>query len=263
MLQAIDEDKNPDNGIKVTTAIEGFAEPINFNVPFQQFIDLGGPVDNLAFNYLGGVMPSYDDVVDHLSRQLGLRGTWTADGGKTHVMFLAGSRFLWVNDAGFEFGNYAHDSANQRFTLQLTLDQNGSAGFNNGSELQVLNVDASTLKLSLNDSESRYTRQANTSTSIIDTWVMQSDSSNDLLVLSLLESGRFVAVKAAGTDPLGLEVGRYTLDQGTLELVADRDDNGDAGFFAGGTTQTTVSATYTADNLTLNNADIDFVFERD
>ena len=258
LLQALDSDQNPENGIEITDTLYGASFDFDFDQEFFDFI-ASPSVDELIWSYLGGSVPEYTSVVDHLNRNLGLRGTWQSDSAT--LSFLTDNAFLYVDDHGYEYGQYSHDSAAASVTLSVTLDYNGNAGVGPQNEISIEQLNTTTLMISDSVIPADYRRTTQNLQGLQDTWLSIDADNNDRYILLLLEDGRYQLTRASEEDGGGVDQGSWTMQSGKLALTSTGGDTDVLGTFATDETSRSYAALVSDDELTLS-VDVSIVFVR-
>ncbi|MEK9767068.1 MAG: hypothetical protein VW274_11385, partial [Thalassolituus sp.] len=198
ILQALDTDMNPDNGIEITDSLYGASFEFDFDQEFNDFL-ISFDVDELIWGYLNGETPAYDDVVDHLSRQLGVRGTWVSGSGVV-LNFLKDSAVLAVNANGYEYGQYSYDSIEGTLTVSISDDYNGDEGFGPQMVLTVIEIDSDVLVLESEDAETSYSRTEDSLLGLAYTWFFNDVDTGDRYLLNLYSDYNYQLVRVSSDD---------------------------------------------------------------
>ncbi|WP_127471596.1 hypothetical protein [Thiomicrorhabdus aquaedulcis] len=133
LLQTLDEDKNPSNGIKITPAV--VAALANTTLTAADF----STADTASFqSKFSGVLldssaiawKNEQDVKDHLANANGIVGTWMKTGsiedGLTFIKFEVDGQYLLLSDEKFkaedvlQVGNYVVNSTDKTITFTRT-----------------------------------------------------------------------------------------------------------------------------------------------
>ena len=243
LLQSIDEDGNPDNGITIPANASTIASAVDFDVPTTTF-ENSPAVINLVANSgsTNTTLIPIDDVISHLNRHLNMVGTWLIGSSLTGLVLFEDGRFMWMEGDGeppngMEAGTYVHDLNAGTLTANVTFDNNEDDGIApelNGIAIPAV-VSNSELTLIVTDSDGTrilvLDRQPVGGMEIAGTWLMNEPTSEPFSVLVLTEDNRFFFGEGAGEEPNGMEAGTYVhdLNAGTLTANVTFDNNGDDG----------------------------------
>ncbi len=156
LLQTLDTDGNPDNGITIsdmaysaaTTSID--FSSLSFDTDIAGLVSSGGGSSTLVTS---------NSAINHLIKQFSIVGSWLVNwNGANGLMaynsipnsylpaawtfYPNGTYTAWDSDAGsncnggghvctagMEWGTYSYDAVNQTLTVTSTMDQNGANGF--------------------------------------------------------------------------------------------------------------------------------------
>lgn len=236
LLQSLDEDGDPTNGIAIPAGAADIAVPVNFDVDtttFENDPDVSGLVEHSG-SVTTDLLP-VEDVIEHLEDQFGVAGTWRGDAVPgVALVLLDNGRFVIFDNSGgededgMESGTYSFNSSANTITFTVTYDNNGDeAGINDVSgEAIPMSLTDSQLTLSFTDEDFVLNKQPVGET-IVGTW-LYSDGS---LHLVLFQDGRFMFGEEAGGEPNGMEAGTYVYDSnaGEISFNVTFDKNGEAG----------------------------------
>lgn len=251
LLQSLDADGNPDNGIDIPAAAAEHANPIDFDQPYSSFAALPAVV-NLVANSgsTNTALISEAKAKAHLEKSLNdiqaanLIGTWYingADGYHYALTVLDGSHYAAIDydpsapGGVFEYGIYSWDQTTGKVTVKIesrTEDMSLDAmpPFANGNTM-TLNGD----KLTLIDSDETFelVRLAATKAQpLIGGWSFTDDE--DSLVVFAFTDKNYLMGEFAEADEVGqsgIEFGTYTHNPVTNELLVETsfDTNGQWG----------------------------------
>lgn len=261
LLQALDEDHNPENGITINDNVEGGEFYFNFDQSFDDFI-ISDSMDELIFGYLDGMRPDYDDVVDHLNRQLGLRGTWVSSDQSVTISFLKDLSMLVNSKSGYEFGQYDFDSELQELELSISDDLDGNYGFGPLSKLDIITLNNTSLLLKIDNVVTSYQRTDDSVLGIDDTWSYNDVDSGERYLLILLKNFSYILTRISDS---GGEVdrGSYIRSETGLNLVSSQLDNGNLGIMSFENKSRSYDLLLSDKNLKLYNDDTDILFSRE
>jgi len=115
LLQSIDEDGNPDNGITIPANASTIASAVDFDVPTTTF-ENSPAVINLVANSgsMNTTLLPVDSVISHLNRHLNVVGTWLDGTSLTGLVLFEDGRFMWMEGDGeppngMEAGTYVYE----------------------------------------------------------------------------------------------------------------------------------------------------------
>lgn len=167
--------------------------------------------------------------------------TFNADGSYTSSDFVSTQYPGEIN--GSESGTYSWDSSTGVLSTQVTEDNNGTLGLNEGSSNTItLNSDSSFTMVGGGETHT-FTKVNVSSDSIVGNWFIQEENSGtNTVYLSIFEDGTYawsedVATASEGESD-GIERGNYSWDSstGSFTPTVTSDENGTLGF--SGTTST-------------------------
>lgn len=263
LLQTLDQDGNPDNGITITQTAIDSASVVDFSQSVDDFasssavtmtISNGGQDDAVM-----GLV-SEQEAIAHFNDQLldndvtvGITGTWLASDDENDLLL-----FMFFNDgtyvhmevdesdteetSGAEWGTYQRDASSNLITVTQTFDENGDTGLTDfvgdGAPFLYATLidDVLTATIDENGNDSidatvTFNRQPNDG--IVGTWKALNDD-NDILLLHFMANGQYVHFEVDDSDPQeesGMEWGNYSLDTQTGRATATQvfDSNSDTG----------------------------------
>lgn len=264
LLQTLDQDGDPDNGITITETAIASATQVDFTLPASDFSD-SSDVGNLISN--GGQdtavtdLVSISDAIEHFENQLGqnevtydsLVGTWLATDAEDDFLqltFFDDGTYMHAeidlddteNDSGMEWGTYTRDSETGKLlsTTQY-FDENGETGLSDSvsTENVFLSVSGDELTVTVDEDKDgtidfTLSFAKIESNGVLGTWLAKDDE-NDLLQLTFFADGTYLhaEVDLDDTDEdSGIEWGTYTQNNETGELTSafqDFDSNDDTG----------------------------------
>jgi len=241
LLQSLDEDGNPDNGISIPAGAATAAAPVDFNVDGATF-EGNSAVVNLVANS-GSSTTSLISAVDaeaHVNATLdalskSVIGAWRITNGAAfnYLVLFNDKTFLYAeNDLtvqapenGLEAGTYSYDPTSGKVTLNLTYDDNAPGNDSGAGDIGTpavfdLALSADKTVLSITNAGLSFDAVDFTSGSsaIVGAWEINNSTTGEFEYLVLMPDGTFLY---AENDPTvqapenGLEVGTYTYDPGT------------------------------------------------
>lgn len=276
LLQSLDEDGNPANGITIPAAAATVAAPVDFNVDAATF-EGNSVVVNLVANSGSSntTLVSATDAEAHVNATLsdlsnGIIGTWRITNGDefNYLVLLNDNTFLYAeNDPtvqapqnGVELGTYTFDPNSGKVTLTILYDDNAPGNDSGAGDIGTpavfdLALSAGNTVLSVTNAGLNFDAVDFTgaSAALVGTWTIYDSTTGEFAYLVLMPDGTFLY---AENDPTvvapenGLEVGTYTIDTnaGTATFTINYDDNAPGADSGIGDTGTPVTFGYTLSN---------------
>jgi hypothetical protein len=290
LLQTLDKDGIPGNGIEITEQAKTNAMPVDFTLGISAFEGLS-EVNVLVLN--GGQdsngipLISTADAISNFEQELtdaGLKitGVWKATGvpeinvGGTDLglltllpsgtYYVAESNEVFEGD-GFEYGTYTFSDG--VLSATTIIDTNGEIGFSSSATAADLQIDlgADTFSFPTDDSRESgdytFTRQPLESSSIAGAWRL------DDVLFVFMDNGEYVGHQPTeSNDFVGFEWGTYSFNGSTLTSSTIDNSDGKALLCdlpeSSNCVDVVVSASVTNDTLTLSiPEDGDFVFTKE
>lgn len=288
LLQTLDKDGNPDNGIEITEQAKTNAMPVDFTLDistFENLAEVGVLVLNGGQDSNGIPLISTADAISHFEQVLtdeglNITGVWKATGvpeinvGGTELGLLTllpdGTYYLSesneINEGdGFEYGTYTFNDG--VLSATTIIDTNSEIGFSSIATAADLEIDLSADTFSFPTDDPResgdytFTRQSLESSSIGGAWRL------DDVLFVFMDDGEYVGHQPTeGNGFIGFEWGTYSFDGSTL--TTSTIDNSDGEALLCDLPETSncdgvaVGASVTTDTLTLS-IDGDFVFTKE
>ncbi|WP_394130853.1 hypothetical protein [Shewanella maritima] len=269
LLQTLDQDDDPSNGITITETAAASAAPVDFA---QDVEDFAADADVLATVQNGGqdetvteLIPE-DEAIDHLTDtiaendiQVGIVGSWSLEDENDllHLVFFNDGTYTHMEvdqddleeASGMEWGTYTRDADTNRLTAMQTFDGNGDTGLTDfvtadGAPEIFAKVMEGQLMFDIDESadgniDETLTFTANGSDGIVGTWLADSyddgtADENDLLMFVFKSDGTYIHTEVDMDDQdetSGMEWGTYSIDSTTNRATVTQtyDDNGDTG----------------------------------
>ena len=265
LLQTLDKDGDPENGITITEDAKAeaseadiYADPAAFASAVSDLIQNGGQDVGVT------ELISAEDAIDHFESQLeeledsgfvpepiSIVGTWNLDAGggaETDVItiaFFEDGTYLHFeveggSDGGLEWGEYSINQETREVTINILADFNGDIGlsdFDGGADklfAEDRSDDVLTLRVDEDGGSEELEFEAQASG---DPWVgvwANTTSENDVLVLVFNADGTYFHAEIDTDDESelsGMEWGTYSRNatSGILTLAQYFDENGDTG----------------------------------
>lgn len=266
LLQSLDTDRNPDNGIGIPAAARtALTAPALGELLYQRLT--AAPADFAALPEftdlvadLGNAVVPPAEALAHFREQFldDLAGSYAglADNAVVAFRFRGDGAYVMADidsaagggQAGVEFGSIDWNPANGRITASETLDTNGTWGFSDIDPVEgpvQLAVDDGDLVVTRRNGDGdivsrvRFNRVTNSSTGVAGPWVRGDNRSAMAAQQYLfLPNGFYVLMDAAGDESgegcgdFGVELGTWRVESGLLVFgTPDFDTNGcDGGY---------------------------------
>ncbi len=257
LLQTLDQDGDPENGITITEAAKTAAMvQVAFDVAPATFAadeDVLDLVEAGGQDVLTTELVAEQEALDHFEDQLDLLaglgpidGTWVARGfpGTLVVVFMEDGTYVHFEleggqDDGMEWGEWSLDSESRRLTAGQIFDGNPGLGledFEPGETAPFLYVHATADELTATIDENG--DQQIDDTLVFDragddgfagTWLGTGETP-DLLMLVLFDDGTYLHGEVENGDPdSGMEAGSYSIAAVTGALTSSQTFDGNAG----------------------------------
>jgi len=265
ILQTLDADGNPDNGISIIDGANTAFTDTTLDITSAEFDS--NVVTELAIIDDGLSLVNEAQADAHFNNTLKSQivGTWMfseGDGMRNILTFIDDSHYAIFHEhsdanddcddpegcqiAGSgEFGSYTWDIETKAFTSMVISESDGSGGL--GGLAAIASIEDNTLKFLIDDegsSESAvvlFSKISNNSNALIGSWVVGSGNVNNLNILTFLSDSEYVIFHNANSESysgeaqaISGEFGRYSLvgtDFSVLSTTVDTD--GDGGLYDG------------------------------
>ncbi len=219
LLQTLDEDGNPDNGITITAAIHTALQDIAIDPTLSE-----ADFETQANSALGKTLIDKIVAIEHFkSSQAGdLTGSWVyeEDNGNINVLtFFNGDEYLIVHSqddgdeqtAGSgEYGTYTWDSATGELTLVVdpggNTDGSGGLAGNDASTTWTMQLIDGALALSMDDERIVFEAVRNDRDSLVGSWYLGEgsfDGKDFNNVLTILDDSTYVVAHSANEEAYG------------------------------------------------------------
>jgi hypothetical protein len=238
LLQSLDEDGDPSNGITIPANAATVAVPLNFDQPVNDFeqspavstmVANSGSV-NTSLKDAGDAVAHLSDSLDTLNRSI--IGAWRATQGMVVLTFMEDGSYVHVaigeqdedGQSGMERGTYTWDAREARLkpaACPPSVDQNGHWGLSDGcpEEAGGLNETPKVVvtgdTLTINDSMT-FKRIVDADKPQVGAWSVTQDDHNILIVM--MRNGRYLHMEDGASDiygQTGVENGSYTWNTAT------------------------------------------------
>lgn len=257
LLQTLDDDGNPDNGINIPesahTTLTGTALDVT---------GASGSFETQAQTAIGETLVSAVDAEAHFeaSQQADLRGSWIfvepaaessgglgPNGEEVNVLtFLDDGRYIvahkYGNDdqgaATAEWGTYTWDPSSGDITISMQGESDGDGGLSDLPTGDTIRLVGEELHLgSEAGAETPFQRVTDDNNPNVGGWLLDG---NDFIVLTILDNDEYViahsnnseAYSGDGVIAVTSEWGRYSLSGGNFQVTAvEEETDGNGGFF--------------------------------
>lgn len=247
LLQTLDTDGDPSNGITISDAAIANATQVDFGLSKGDFEASSAVIDLVSDSGQDTPMTgliSTADAISHFETELAknsvkygsIVGSWVFEGADFVVLtILDDGRFIWSETNGeepngMEAGDYLYNENAGTLSFSASIiDNNGDGGID-GIIAGTVEVIGNSLSFSLaEDGIVKATRVNSVSDTLVGSWLFKG---NEFVVLTILNDGRFIWSETDGAEPNGMEVGDYTYNENaeTISFSANvLDNNGDGG----------------------------------
>ncbi|MEH6448213.1 MAG: hypothetical protein V7765_06045 [Oleispira sp.] len=243
LLQSLDTNGNPDDGITIPAGAAAAASAINLTVPTENFISNAAVINMIANSGSATTtLVSAQDAQDHLQStvesQTPYVGSWSIVTGdsESHLIFFADNTFMYAeNDAlepnGLELGHYSYDTESDNMTLTISFDNNGPGTDSGVGDIgkDVVNdivLSNNNETMAIANGALTFTADDLDTSSIVGAWSITHQHESQHLIL--YSNNTFIYAENDLTEPNGLELGTYAYDAGTgkITYTITYDDNG-------------------------------------
>ena len=260
LLQTLDEDGNPDNGITISQ--QTLDDLIGKNVEVNQD---ASAFETEAEASIGKTLVTQEEAAAHFaaSQQADLRGSWLIedDFGKNILSFVDGGRYIISHSdasdtdqeaATAEWGTYAWDPTSGDLTLTMSAESDNSGGLSDLSgEAVTLELVDDQLVLSVGElSDDQYdaddtitfTAVKNASNPLVGAWYLAEEEGFN--VLTILDDSHYTIAHSNNQESydgeelveVSSEWGTYQLNDESFDPVATAETDGEGGLYNKGLT---------------------------
>lgn len=242
LLQSIDEDGNPDNGITITETAKNNATQIDFDVSVSDFSSSSAVTTFIANSgSTNTTLISESEAIAHFEETLieegegfepstSIAGVWvneeTTNELLAFVFFQNGTYVHMEIDeiaplnpdnpnevSGMEWGTYSIDPETRELTASITFDGNDDTGLTDSiGQVDIFaQVDGDTLTLEIDDNDNstieeseaiEFTRSSNAG--ILGAWT-NTETTNELLAFVFFDNGTYAHLEVDEVAPLNTE----------------------------------------------------------
>jgi len=264
LLQTLDTDGDPSNGISISEAAKNNATQVDFDVPeadFENSAAVTTLIQNGGQNTAVAALVSAEQAKSHLENTLeakevsftnetSITGGWLLDTGPDQIIFLAfdarSQTYVQVEEKGLfdeeqeglEFGHFNLDADTNILTSTGNFyDEHDNLGLYPGSDEEVnefvVNGDAQLVIRLIADEPDEETLAVHrvTANGLQGTWVYEDTvmADGEVLLLAFLDNGTYVHAEVfadAGEEDTGAETGTYEYDSttGVISITSIRMD---------------------------------------
>ena len=252
LLQSIDEDGDPSNGITITDTAKEVATPVNFDLPVDEFessADVTGLIGQSGST--NTMLVSESEAIAHFEETLleegvefiassTIVGTWRAINVENELLlfiFFDDGTYVHAEvyttdldeDSGMEWGTYTLDSETGIITSTQTFDSNDESGLSD-VETITAQVSGDQLTIIASDVVEPIEFERIESEGLLGTWISDTEE-DELLGFIYLNDGTYLHMEVIDQFS-GLEWANYSLNSETGEFNITNlifDENGEAG----------------------------------
>jgi hypothetical protein len=247
LLQTLDKDGNPDNGIEITETAKSNATLVDFSLDTSSFESSVNPLVLNGGQDSGGIaLISESDAISHFEQQLTsilkIDGVWKLTGQPANAVggsdislltFLPDGTYYFaesneINEGdGFEYGSYTY--SNGVISATTIIDTNPEIGFSSINDPANLSITLATNTFTFPTDDPResgdytFTKQNISSSAISGVWKM------DDIIFVFMDDGQYVGHQPTEANGfVGFELGTYTYDGSTLTISTVDNSDGEA-----------------------------------
>lgn len=243
LLQSLDENGNPDDGITIPAGAAAVASAIDLSVPTADFINNAAVINMIANSgstntALVSAQAAQNHLKSTIASQTPYVRSWTNKFGssESHLILFPDNTFVYAeNDDeapnGLELGRYSYDTVSKNLMLSITYDTNGpgeDSGVGDIGQDLVTDVVFSNTNNTMTILNGEFELAANdlSTSTIVGAWSITNATETEHLVL--FADNTFIYVENDSAEPNGLELGTYSYDDGVGEITftITYDDNG-------------------------------------
>jgi len=267
LLQTLDEDGDPSNGLSITEGAKNAATEVDFTLSISEFesssevLDIianSGSVNSTLFSENIAIANFEEALLEEgiaFSAHANISGIWTNDEIGADLLaftFLADGTYFhtWVNlgpNSGMEWGTYVRDNETGQVTVTPIYNADAGSAL---ADVFAGNIDLFTqvsgdlLTLDFrevggsNANAFDFSRSDEESDPLLGTWRTE-QTDNELLAFIFFADGTYLHLEVDEEAPIdqgggvsGIEWGSYSQNSATGQLTATQviDQNGDSGF---------------------------------
>ena len=249
ILQTLDKDGNPENGITIDAATTAaFADASGLDITSASFdTDVASTLSGLGLTIV-----SKEDAQDHFKSTL--LGSWVLSEGenKRNVLtFIDENRYIIIHEhsddsdqeaGSVEYGTYTWDLETGGFLVNVTGESDSSGGLSDLSRSTTISVEQNNLNFTApGEGSFTFTRITSDDNSLIGAWSMHEEDDDNWNILTFITTTEYIIAHTNNQEsyPEGSaqaysgEFGTYSLDGANKfrALSASVDSDGEGGLY--------------------------------
>ncbi|UGA57148.1 adhesin [Vibrio sp. VB16] len=249
LLQTLDKDGNPENGITIDdAATAAFADASGLDITSTSFdTDVAGKLSGLGLTIV-----SKEDAQDHFKSTL--LGSWVLSEGdnKRNVLtFLDKNRYIIIHEhsddgdqeaGSVEYGTYTWNLETGGFLVNVTGESDSSGGLSDLSPSTTISVEQNNLNFTTpGEGSFTFTRITSVDNSLIGAWSMHEEEDDNWNILTFITTTEYIiahtnnqeSYSEGSAQSYSGEFGTYSLDGENKfrALSASVDSDGEGGLY--------------------------------
>ncbi|MDF1693706.1 MAG: hypothetical protein P1U47_15100 [Zhongshania sp.] len=252
VIQSLDDDGNPENGIEIPIEAENAFKGSNLDISSANF---DSEVQAILDTIKGGIqLISEEQANAHFqgAQKSQLLGSWvfSEGAGKRNVLsFIDDTRYIIIHEhsddgdqtaGSVEFGNYAWNVDSGAFSTSLIAQSDNSGGlYDEGSSITQASISGDTLNLTGTDNNTvSFTRVKNIPNALQGAWSLDEPSNDGFNVLTFLSATEYALAHTNNTESYGGapqalsgEFGSFAIQGDNYIPTASVDTDGDGGLY--------------------------------
>jgi len=255
LLQSLDSDGNPDNGIEISADAENAFKGSTLDLESADFDSEAQTILDTIKDGIQLVSEAQAEAHFQRAQQSQILGSWLyseGEGKRNVLTFIDESRYIIIHEhsddgdqtaGSVEFGNYTWDVEDGAFSTSLIAQSDNSGGlYDEGSSVSTASVTGDTLTLSFTDTDSgtvAFSRVKNLNNEVQGAWQFYEPEADNLNILTFLSNSEYVLAHTNNLESyedltpqaLSGEFGAFTVDGGSYTFTASVDSDGDGGLY--------------------------------
>ncbi|MBQ0796451.1 hypothetical protein [Zhongshania sp.] len=255
LLQSLDDDGNPDNGISISAEAENAFKDSTLDLASANFDSEAQAILDTIED--GIQLVSEEQAEAHFlnAQESQILGSWLyseGDGKRNILTFIDTTRYIIIHEhsddgdqtaGSVEFGNYTWDVDNGDFSTSLIAQSDNSGGlYDDGSSVSTATVTGDTLSLTFTDVDSDtvvFSRVKNLNQELQGAWQLYEADADNLNILTFLSDSEYVIAHTNNLEnydgepqqALSGEFGTFSINEGNYTFTANVDSDGDGGLY--------------------------------
>ncbi|WP_339676965.1 hypothetical protein [uncultured Zhongshania sp.] len=255
LLQSLDDDSNPDNGISISAEAENAFKDSTLDLASANFDSEAQAILDTIED--GIQLVSEEQAEAHFlnAQESQILGSWLyseGEGKRNILTFIDESRYIIIHEhsddgdqtaGSVEFGNYTWDVDNGDFSTSLIAQSDNSGGlYDDGSSVSTATVTGDTLSLTFTDVDSDtvvFSRVKNLNQELQGAWQLYEADADNLNILTFLSDSEYVIAHTNNLEnydgepqqALSGEFGTFSINEGNYTFTANVDSDGDGGLY--------------------------------